>query len=177
MSRKEHHGEPTPDAETPESVEQLRQEAQQAKEQYLRTLADVENTKKRLQREKEEFVRYAAEGMIRRLLPIIDGLDQAVATVDESHDPEAVLKGVHLLYRQLLGLLQKEGVTRIPTVGERFDPNLHEAVAQVPAEADTADGTITEEVQVGYMMNGKVLRPAMVKVATAGAATPQPDTE
>ena len=69
------------------------------------------------------------------------------------------------MYRQLLGVLEKEGGKRIATVGERFDPHLHEAVAQVPADAHHADGMIAEEVHVGYTLYGKVIRPAMVKVA------------
>ena len=150
---------------TPDEVKRLQQEAQQAKDRYLRTLADVENTKKRLTREKEEFLRYAAEAMVRELLPIVDSLDQALVAVDKQADPQAIIKGVHLIYRQLLGLLDKEGVRRIPTVGEPFDPHKHEAVAQVETTDGTADETIIEEVQVGYMMHNKVIRPAMVKVA------------
>ena len=148
-----------------DELERLKQEAAQAKDQYLRTLAEFDNAKKRLHREKEEFIRYAAESMVRQLLPIMDSLDQALVAVDKQADPQAVVKGVHLIYRQLLGLLDKEGVTRIPTVGEPFDPHKHEAVAQAEAGDSTPADTIVEEVQVGYTMHGKVIRPAMVKVA------------
>jgi len=141
------------------------QEAAQAKDQCLRALADIENTRKRLQREKEEFLKYATEGVVRGLLPIADSLDQALVAVDKQSDPQAVIKGVHLIYRQLLGLLEKEGVKRIPTVGGRFDPHQHEAVARVDAADGAPDGTIVEEVQTGYTMHGKVIRHAMVKVA------------
>ena len=134
-------------------------------ERSLRQLADLDNAKKRLQREKEEFSRYASEKVIRELLPIIDSLSQALVAVDKQSGPQAVVQGVHLIYRQLLGLLEREGVRRIPTVGEPFDPHRHEAVAQVETAAHAADGTIVEEVHVGYTMHGKVLRPAMVKVA------------
>ena len=144
--------------------ERLLAQAKQA-EQALRQLADLDNTKKRLQREKEEATRYAAEQVIRELLPIIDSLDQALVAVDKQSDPDAVIRGVHLIYRQLLGLLEREGVTRISTVGESFDPHRHEAVAQVDTADHTVDGTIVEEVHVGYTMHGKVLRSAMVKVA------------
>jgi len=159
-----------------DELERLKQEAAQAKDQYLRTLAEFDNTKKRLHREKEEFARYAAESMVRQLLPIMDSLDQALVAVDKQADApapagssggpgQAVVTGVHLIYRQLLGLLDKEGVKRIPTVGEPFDPHKHEAVAQVAAGDGTPDDAIVEEVQVGYTMHGKVIRPAMVKVA------------
>ena len=148
-------------------LERLKQDVVQAKDQYVRMLAEVENTRKRLAREKEEFSRFAAETVIRALLPILDSLDQALVAVDKRADAEAVVKGVHLIHRQLHGVLEKEGVTRIPTVGEPFDPHRHEAVAQVEGGDGVADETVVEEVQAGYTMNGKVIRPAMVKVAKA----------
>jgi molecular chaperone GrpE len=142
-------------------------DAAQAQDQYLRSLAELENTRKRLQREKEEFLKYAAEGMVRQLLPIIDGLDQALVAVEKRSDPKALSQGVQLIHRQLMDLLRKEGVQRIPAVGEQFDPHQHEAVGQVPAADGRDGGTIAEEVHAGYTMHGKVLRPAMVKVTKA----------
>ena len=153
----------------PQEIERVKQELKQAKDQSLRTLAEFENTKKRLRREQEEFIRFAAETMVRELLPIVDSLDQALVAVDKQSDPEAIITGVHLIHRQLLGLLEKEGVKRIPTVGEPFDPHKHEAVAQVETTDGTADERIIEEVQVGYTMYGKVIRPAIVKIATKKA--------
>ena len=143
----------------------------QLKDQYLRSLADLENTRKRLAREKEEFVKYAAESLVRQLLPIVDSLNQALVAVDKQSDPQAVIKGVHLIYRQLLGLLQKEGVERIPTIGEPFDPHRHEAVGHVEQADQASDGKVAEELHVGYTMHGKVLRPAMVKVGKAASTT------
>ena len=163
--------------EAPAEVERLRQELQQAKADYLRVLAGVDNTKKRLQREKEETGKYAAEAMIRQLLPIIDSLDQAVAAVDQRPEADAITQGVHLIYRQLLGVLQKESVARIATIGQPFDPHQHEAVEQVEASDGQAEGMIVEEVQVGYTMHGKVLRPAMVKVAAKAADSTQPTAD
>lgn len=143
----------------------LQEEAAKAKDQYLRTLADLENTRKRLHREKEEFVRFAAESMVRELLPVLDSLDNALVAVDKQSDPQAVIKGVHLIYRQLLGVLSKEGVKRIATIGETFDPNKHEAIAHLEATDAQQDNQIVEEVQVGYTMHDRLIRPAMVKVA------------
>lgn len=151
--------------EAPPSAEQLETAAREAKDQYLRTLAEMDNLRKRLQRDKEEFSKYAVEGVARELLPIVDSLDQALVAVDKQADPQTVARGVHLIYRQLLGLLEKEGIKRIPTVGHRFDPHLHEAAEQVAPQDGQADGTIAEEVHVGYTMHGKVIRPALVKVA------------
>jgi molecular chaperone GrpE len=157
-------------------VEGLKQEAAQAKDQYLRMLADVENTRKRLAREKEEFARFAAETVVRAILPIMDSLDQALVAVDRRSDTDAVVKGIHLIHRQLHGVLEKEGVARIPTVGEPFDPHRHEAVAQVEAGDGVADETVVEEVQIGYTMHGRVIRPAFVKVAKKPATSEQQDT-
>ena len=171
-------------------IERLKQELKQAKDQSLRTLAEFENTKKRLHREKEEFARFAAETVVRELLPIIDSLDQALVAADpatrhatssqsglardsapaglrKQSDIDAIITGVHLIHRQLLRLLECEEVKRIQTVGEPFDPHKHEAVARVAAAEGQADGTVVEEVQVGYTMHGKVIRSAIVKVAAA----------
>ena len=150
-----------------EEVDRLRQEVREAKDQYLRTLAEVENTKKRLQREKEAMVKFAAETLIRELLPIVDSLDHALVAVDKQSDPQAIIKGVHLIYRQLLGLLAKEGVKRIATIGQPFDPHRHEAVGYVDAQHGQPNDTVVEEVQIGYTMHDQVIRPAIVKVARA----------
>ena len=156
-----------PPGEERERLLQQLKDAEQQRDQYIRAIAEFENTKKRLQREKEEFARFAAEQVIRELLPILDGLNQALVAVDKQSDQQAIIKGVHLIYRQLLGLLQNEGVQRIPTIGERFDPHKHEAVGQVELDDGAADaeGTIVEEIQAGYTMHGKIVRPALVKVA------------
>ena len=180
-----------------DELERLRCEATEATDRYLRAVAEFENTKKRLHREKEEFARFASETVVRDLLPIVDSLDQALVAVDPSTRPstssglardsapqgtreedestpvglrkqsdiEAIIKGVQLIHRQLFSLLEKEGVRRISSIGEPFDPHKHEAVAQVEAADGKADNTIVEEVQVGYTMHGKVIRPTIVKVA------------
>ena len=161
---------PTPEQTAMDSntdVERLKQELAQAKDQYLRAQAEFENTKKRLQRDKDEFVKFAAESMARDLLPVLDSLDQALVAVDKQQDTQGIIKGVHLIHRQLLGLLHEEGVSRIPTVGEPFDPHRHEAVGHVEPTNGQAEGAIAEEVHAGYMMHGKVLRPAMVKIVQA----------
>lgn len=152
------------------AAKRLEREVAELKEQYVRQLADLENTRKRLARDQAELSRFAAEHVIRELLPIVDSLDQALVAVDQRAQSDAVVKGVHLIYRQLLGLLEKQGVVRIPTVGEPFDPHRHEAVAEIVADGQ-APQAIVEEVQVGYTMHGKVIRPAMVKVAKSSPPT------
>lgn len=153
-----------PETGSPPTAHHVERDVQELKDQYLRQLADLENTRKRLARDQAELSRFAAETVVRELLPIVDSLDQALVAVDKRSETDAVVKGVHLIFRQLLGLLEKQGVKRIPTVGEPFDPHQHEAVAEVEADGQ-APHTIVEEVQVGYTMNGKVIRPAIVKVA------------
>ena len=179
MSRSERQPESSeadkPAAESPEArIEALEEalrkaetDAREAKDQALRALAELENARKRLARDKEEFSKFASEAVLRRLLPVMDSLAQAVLTADERANSDAVVKGVHLIHRQLLGLLEQSGMHRIPTVGHRFDPHLHEAAARVPAEEGQEDGAIVEELQVGYTMHGMVIRPALVKVAVA----------
>jgi molecular chaperone GrpE len=152
-----------------EELERLRREVREATDKYLRTLAEFDNAKKRLAREKTELSRYAAEAVVRELLPILDSLDQALTAVTPQADPQAVVAGVRLIHRQLQSLLAKEGVERIPGVGSPFDPHVHEAVAQVDAEDHPPDGTVVEEIQAGYTLQGKVLRPALVKVAKTAA--------
>lgn len=159
----------------PDETEQLRQELVESNERYLRTLADFDNTRKRLIREKEEFSRFASEAIVRELLPILDSLDQAIAGSSES-DPNLV-SGLKLIRDQFLALMKRHGVERIATVGELFDPHLHEAVAQVEAENGLADHHVVEELHVGYTMHGKVIRPAMVKVAIAKDETSNNNNE
>jgi len=146
-------------------IRELEDELARARDQSLRVLAEFDNAKKRLQREREESVRYAAEGLIRQLLPTLDSLEQALVAVEKRSNPQAIVTGVQLIHRQLLSLLDRHGVTRIPAVGERFDPNRHEAVGFVEASDGTPEGVILEEIHAGYTMHGKVVRSAMVKVA------------
>ena len=156
-----------------QGLKQAREEIQRLNDQHLRTLAEFDNAKKRLQREKEEFHRFASEQLVRRMLPIIDSLNQAVVAVEKSADAQPVITGVKLIYRQITDLLASQGVLRIPTVGEGFDPHRHEAIAQVESADGQADDIIVEEIQMGYTMHGKVIRPAMVKVAKAAHSTQQ----
>ena len=187
MSKQDHSKPVEPEAVQPEApasldpkakrdaaereIERLKREVSQTKEQYLRAAAEFDNTKKRLQREKDEHAKYAAETVIRDLLPILDALDQALVSVDKHPDTDPVVKGIHLIHRQLLGLLKANGVSRIATVGETFDPHLHEAITHEELDGK-AENEIVEDVQAGYTMHGKVVRPAMVKIARLkGTAT------
>lgn len=156
-------------ADTQKELECLQAELHEAKDQHLRVLAEADNMRKRLQREKDAFTKFAAESLVRQLLPLVDSLDQALSAVDSHATSDALTRGVELIQQQLVGVLKREGVERIPAVGEIFDPNQHEAVEHVEAGDGIAINTIVEEVHAGFMMHGQVLRPAMVKVAKAKA--------
>lgn len=149
----------------------LRSENQQLKDRYLRTLADFENFRKRSEREKNDFFRYALANTMRELLPVLDNFDRALehaASGDEFH------KGVSLIYKQLWDVLQKSGLKPVEEVNVRFDPNIHEAVIR-DDDASVPNHTVVAVLQRGYFLGDRLLRPAMVKVAVGGPEeAPQP---
>lgn len=152
----------------PETAEaqDLSAKLEAAEERYLRLYAEFENYKKRTGRENEEFRKYANEGLLKNLLPVLDNLDRAIAHGREGNGngAEKLLEGVEMIRRQFMDTLEKSGVTPIPALGEAFDPSRHQAVSQVET-ADAPDGSVTEEYQRGYFFRERVLRPAMVVVA------------
>jgi len=134
-------------------------------DKFLRERADIENYRKRVQKEKEEILKYGNESFILEMLPAVDNLERAVAHASE--DASAIVEGVKLTLSMLLGTLKKFGVTQLETVpGTPFDPALHQAMAQVEC-ADQEPGTVVAEFQKGYTLNERLLRPAMVSVAIA----------
>lgn len=134
------------------------------KDRYMRTLADFENYRKRADREKSDFYKYALQGVLKDLLPLLDNFDRALEHAGEGDDFQ---KGVALIYKQLLDLLQKHGVKPINESGVRFDPNIHEGVIR-EENASVPSQTVTGVLQKGYFLHDRLLRPAMVKVAVGG---------
>lgn len=132
------------------------------KRRLLRLQADFDNFRRRTQREKEEMARFAAEGLIVKLLPVLDNLERALAAGET--DSTRLLEGVSLIHRQFMEILAAEGVEPIQAVGCPFDPSCHEAVMQVQDDR-YPENTVVEELQKGYTLKGKVIRPAMVKVS------------
>ena len=128
---------------------------------YLRKLADFDNFQKRIKREMNEFQQYALSDFVLRLLEVIDNFERALEGYTEEN-PESFYQGVVLIYRQLKELLRKEGVEELK-IGEKFDPNFHQAVDKEERE-DIEEVKIAEVLQKGYLMKGKLLRPALVKV-------------
>jgi molecular chaperone GrpE len=145
-------------------------ERQDLNDRLARRQAEFDNFRKRTERERTETYNRALGEVVRRLLPVLDNLQRALdaerlVEVKESEEFRHFLHGVELINRQLGGVLEGLGVEVIPTVGERFDPHVHEAVATEETDAAEPD-TVTQEMQRGYRLGDKLLRPAMVKVAT-----------
>jgi molecular chaperone GrpE len=123
--------------------------------------ADFENYRKRVIKEQTALVDRATEGLIEQLLPVLDSFELALKNLDASGSDESVRKGVELVYAELLGVLEKAGVSRIEAEGKPFDPNVHEAVMQ---EEGDGEPVVSDVLRTGYTLKGRVLRPAMVKV-------------
>ncbi len=144
-----------------ELLEKLREENRQLTDQVLRKQAEMSNLKKRLAREKEDFLQFSANKTVEALLPVLDGFELALANEGGT---EGYRQGVELIYQQLAGTLQRMGLEPVPAKGRIFDPNLHEAVVVVESDQH-ADQEIIDELQKGYFFKGRLLRPARVKVA------------
>lgn len=142
-------------------LERLRKEAADSYDRYLRERAETENFKKRLQREKVEAIRFAAEPLVRDLLPVVDNLERALSHCDPSD--AAVREGLELVLRSLLDVLERHNVKRIEAEGTGFDPAFHEAIAQTESDKH-APNAVTQQHQVGYLLNDRLLRPALVTV-------------
>jgi len=146
----------------------LKEEAQKAGEHWdklLRLQAEFENTRKRLEKEKQEFLRFANEGIILELLNILDDLQRTVDLAETKHqDLSAFLKGVEMILAHLYEMLKGYGVKPIEAEGKIFDPHYHEAMMQVENK-DLAEHTIVEELQKGYMLNDRIIRTSKVKVS------------
>lgn len=135
---------------------------EELKDQYVRAFADFENTKKRLERDKNQSLEYANERVMSDLLPVADTLEKALEVAKNNPQAEAIAQGLELTLESFLKVLHKHGVEPIATDGE-FDPNLHECLMQVPSE-DKSDGEILQVLQKGFVYKQRVLRPAMVSV-------------
>lgn len=159
-------------ADLARAYEELRREKQELYERLLRKQAELENTRKRLQREKEEFVQHATADLVRALLPVLDGFERALKHRDAGVSDQ-FYEGVELIHRQLVDILHRAGVSAVPTEGKLFDPHLHQAVEAVDAPG-YRDQEIVEELQRGYKLRHRLLRPAIVKVAVHSAKKEEP---
>ena len=149
-------------AETqPDPLEDLRRERDAVQDRLLRTAAEFDNYRKRMDRERRDLAEYTAADVVLELLPIVDNLERALQAADID-DP--LRKGVELILKQMLDLLRKRGVKPIEALGADFDPNFHQAVIH-EASGEHREGEVMQELQRGYLLGDRLLRPAMVKVA------------
>jgi len=145
-------------------VSELEAQLQETQDKYLRALAEMDNFRKRAEREQAEMARAAGERLISNLLEVLDALDQAVGVDPSTESAEGVVEGLSLLRERFREILEREGLSEIGSVGEPFDPNVHEAVMQVESEDHPTD-TVVMELRKGYRLHERLLRPARVAVA------------
>jgi len=158
---------PAPPADMPQlqlQLEEKTKEAQENYERFLRLAAEMENLKKRLEREKADLLQFANENLIKELLPVLDHLELALEHGREAAIPASFLEGLELVDQGFLKALGRFGVTPLAAVGQQFDPVYHNAVMQECA-LEVPDCTVIKELQKGYLLHGRLLRPAMVIVA------------
>ena len=143
---------------------QLQKDAEEAHNRYLRTLADFDNFRKRQRDETTRLCDFAKEEVISKLLPILDNFERSADAAEAQHSYDALVEGVSLTLKQLRDLLDKAGVAPMEAVGQEFNPELHEALMRTHTD-EYPENTILEEFERGYTINGKVIRPARVRVA------------
>jgi molecular chaperone GrpE len=150
-----------------EDPESIRADRDDYRDRFLRTAAEFENYRRRVERERRELTEYAASDLLKDLLPLVDDLERALAAAPSPEATGAVVgyrAGVELIHRHLLEVLRRRGVTAIEALGADFDPHFHQAVTQEVSEAHR-EGEVIEELRRGYTLRDRLLRPAMVKVA------------
>ncbi|MBD3917919.1 nucleotide exchange factor GrpE [Paenibacillus sp. PR3] len=145
-------------------IAELERQVEEHQQRYLRAQADFDNFRRRTTKEREELAQYATMKLITQLLPVVDNFERAISAAKQNNDFEALSKGVDMVSRQFNQVLEQEGLKPMAAVGEPFNPEFHQAVMQEQS-ADHEEGIVLEELQKGYMLKDKVIRPAMVKVS------------
>ena len=163
---KKKHGGKGGIAELEAALQKAQEEAQEHYDRFLRVSADLENYKKRVSKEKADLIKYGNEELIKELLPVIDNLERALEHTSSEGAQEGIADGVAMTLQQFLGILQRFGITPIAAEGEPFDPTKHEAVMEQPT-GDYDPGQVVAELQKGYLLNDRLVRPAKVAVAKA----------
>jgi len=144
-------------------LQEKEKEAAENYDKYVRSVAELENYKKRVAREKADSIKYGNENLIKDILPMIDSMDRALKHAGNSSDIEAFKNGLKLVQDQLHSCLEKHGVAQVECLNKSFDPNIHEALYQVESDSHE-DNQIVDELEKGYILSGRLLRPAKVSV-------------
>ena len=145
-------------------LDDARRQLDERQDRLLRALAEADNIRRRGQREREEYLRYANESLVRDLVPVLDNLDRALDAARAAGNAPNVVEGVELIQRELMKVLERAGVTRYSAVGQPFDPARHEAISRVVSTTQES-GTVVSEIGPGYLLHGRVVRAALVSVA------------
>ena len=162
-STSEHDNEDKNDQSKDEEIQQLQLKANENEEKYLRLYAEFENYKRRIQKENQINATYKAQGVLTDILPSIDNIERALQIEGDDESFKSLQKGVQMVHESLLRALKDNGLEEILAEGKEFDPNLHQAVVQ-DDNPDFKSGEVTQELQKGYKLKDRVLRPSMVKV-------------
>lgn len=147
-------------------VDKLKEDYEKLNQQYIRLAADFDNYRKRQEQERASLINYGTESALKKLLEVLDNFERGQKTLAEVDDCEKVKESFNLVHKQVCETLAKLGLEEIKAIGEEFDPNFHEAVMQTPT-SEHPEHTVISELQKGYKMGDKVLRPTLVNVATA----------
>lgn len=150
--------------ETKKQLDEAKKQHGECKDSLLRLSAEFENVRKRTLKEKEEFVKYANEKLILELIDIMENLERGLENSKKAENKDKLIEGMELIYKQFKNVLEKNGLTPIKALGEKFDPYKHEAMMQTVTD-EYEDGTILEEFARGYMLNNKVIRYSKVRVS------------
>jgi len=145
-------------------LEEAQAETAELKDKYLRLLAEFENFKKRTFREKIETMKSAAQDTMSAILPVLDDFDRAKKNADDDNTTEQFSEGVELVYNKLHAKLSQQGLTAMESTGEAFDPELHEAITEIPAPSEELKGKVVDTIEKGYLLKDKIIRHAKVVV-------------
>ena len=154
----------TPESKLIKELEITRKQLEEEKDRCLRLNAEFDNSRKRTQKEKEEFIKYANEKLILELIDVLEALERGLENSRKSENKDKLIEGMELIYKQFKTIMEKNGLSPIKALGEKFDHYKHEAMMQTPTE-EYEEGTILEEFARGYMLNNKVIRYSKVRVS------------
>lgn len=149
--------------EKDQKISELESQLQDQENKLLRVLADFENVKRRNALDQEALVKYKAQSLLTSILPVLDNFERALAVEVKVEEAQSIMTGMEMIYRNLVDALKGEGLAEIEALDKEFDPNFHQAV-MTGSDADKSSGIVLEELQKGYMLKDRVLRPTMVKV-------------